>query len=76
MKGAELSSFHDGRFPIISIGMFFRAGIQFVSIFSRIRFLMFAVKSREISAPAMSQGTQLARFHNNLTNSLPGSTTT
>ena len=73
MQGAELSSFHDSRFPIISIGMSFQSGhTMCFNLFAN----KFSEKSREISAPAISQGAQFARFHNNLTNSLPGSTTT
>ena len=57
MQGGELSSFHDGRFPIISLGMSFQNGHAMCSyIFAN----KFSEKSREISAPAISRGTQLS----------------
>ena len=52
MQGAELSSFHDGRFPIISIGMSFQSGhTMCFNLFAN----KFSEKSREISAPATSK---------------------
>ena len=57
MQGAELSSFHDGRFPIISLSMSFQSGrTMCFNLFAN----KFSEKSREISAPAISQGTQLS----------------
>ena len=57
MQGGELSSFHDGRFPILSIAIAFQSGhAKCFYIFAN----KFSEKSREISAPAISQGTQLS----------------
>ena len=52
MQGSELSSFHDGRFPIISIAIAFQSGYaKCFYIFAN----KFSEKSREISAPATSK---------------------
>ena len=57
MQGGELSSFHDGRFPIISLSMFFQSGrAMCFNLFAN----KFSEKSRGISAPAISQGAQLS----------------
>ena len=57
MQGGELSSFHDGRFPILSIAIAFQSGhAKCFYIFAN----NFSEKSREISAPAISQGAQLS----------------
>ena len=52
MQGGELSSFHDGRFPILSIAIAFQSGhAKCFYIFAN----KFSEKSREISAPATSK---------------------
>ena len=57
MQGGELSSFHDGRFPIISLSMSFQSGrAMCFNLFAN----KFSETPRGISAPAIAQGTQLS----------------